>query len=97
MRTTIDLDEDVAAAVAQLRRSGVGVSEAVNRLARAGLTAKPARGKFHQQSAPIGIRIDVTNVAEAVELLDETLSDRAAGGPRRVAESQVPLDDPPDR
>ncbi|HEX5466215.1 MAG TPA: hypothetical protein VFW92_06025 [Candidatus Limnocylindrales bacterium] len=96
MRTTIDLDEDVAAAVAQMRRSGLGVSEAVNRLARAGLAAKPRQRRFHQQSAPLGLRIDVRNIAEALEFLDEPPSAPAAGSTRRAAESRVSLDDPPD-
>ena len=39
MRTTITLDRDIAAAVEQLRREeGIGPSEALNRLARAGLS-----------------------------------------------------------
>jgi hypothetical protein len=71
MRTTITLDDDVAAAVERIRRErGVGVSEAINGLARAGLNAKPARPHFRQRSASIGLRIDVTNVAEALEQLD---------------------------
>jgi hypothetical protein len=71
MRTTITLDDDVAAAVQQLRRErGVGVSEAVNGLARAGLTVKKSRPPFRQRSVSIGLKVDVTNVAEALELLD---------------------------
>lgn len=68
MRTTVTLDKDVAAAVDQLRRSeGIGVSEALNRIARLGLTVKPARKPFRQRTASIGVRIDVANVAEALE------------------------------
>ncbi|MHB8324531.1 MAG: CopG family transcriptional regulator [Candidatus Dormibacteria bacterium] len=71
MRTTVNLDEDVAAAVAQLRRQrSLGLSEAVNELARAGLLTKPSRASFHQRTAALGIRLDVTNVAEALELLE---------------------------
>jgi hypothetical protein len=71
MRTTVTLDDDVAAAVQQLRlERGVGVSEAVNRLARAGLTVKASRTPFRQRSVPMGMNVDVTNVAEALELLD---------------------------
>lgn len=71
MRTTVKLDDDVAAAVQRLRAErGLGVSEAVNRLARAGLTVKPARSAFRQRSAPLHLMVDVTNVAEALELLD---------------------------
>jgi Arc/MetJ family transcription regulator len=73
MRTTITLDDDVVAAVEQLRaRRAIGLSEAVNELARAGLRAKPTKTKFRQRSAPLGIRIDVSNVAEALELLDDS-------------------------
>lgn len=71
MRTTITLDDDVAAAVGRLRRErGVGMSEAVNQLARAGLTVKRARPRFRQRTVPLDLRIDATNVAEALEQLD---------------------------
>lgn len=71
MRTTITIDDDVAAAVELLRREqGLGVSEAVNRLARAGLTRKADRTAFRQRTARIGLTVDVTNVAEALENLD---------------------------
>jgi Arc/MetJ family transcription regulator len=71
MRTTVNLDDDVAAAVQRLRAErGLGVSEAVNRLARAGLTVRPARSAFRQRTAPLDLKVDVTNVAEALELLD---------------------------
>jgi hypothetical protein len=71
MRTTVTLDPDVAAAVSRVRKErGVGVSEAINDLARAGLTVRRPRQPFRQRSSPIALRIDVTNVAEALELLD---------------------------
>lgn len=72
MRTTVDLDADVAAAIEQLRRSGaVGLSEAVNQLIRAGLLqTSRVHQRFRQRSAPLGLRIDVSNVAEALESLD---------------------------
>ena len=71
MRTTVTLDDDVAAAVQQLRRErGVGVSEALNGLARAGLTVKRAPQAFRQRSVRIGLKVDVTNVAEALDLLE---------------------------
>lgn len=71
MRTTVTLDDDVAAAVARLRRErGLGPSEALNRLARAGLAVRSEGTAFTQRSAPIGLRIDVRNVAEALEELD---------------------------
>jgi len=71
MRTTVVLDNDVAAAVAALRRQrAVGVSEAVNTLVRAGLQAKSERKAFEQRTHHLGLRVDVTNVAEALEQLD---------------------------
>jgi metal-responsive CopG/Arc/MetJ family transcriptional regulator len=71
MRTTVVLDDDVAAAIDQLRRSdSVGLSEAVNQLIRAGLRQVPRARRFRQRSAPLGLRIDVSNVAEALETLD---------------------------
>lgn len=71
MRTTIDLDEDVAAEVRRLRRErGIGVSEAVNNLARAGLMAKVDRAPFRQRTARLDLRLDVRNVAETLETLD---------------------------
>lgn len=71
MRTTVNLHEDVAAAVDRLRRErDLGVSEAVNELIRAGLRARPGRREFQQRSHPMGLRIDVSNVAESLELLD---------------------------
>jgi Arc/MetJ family transcription regulator len=73
MRTTISLDEDVAAAVKELRRTeGIGVSEAVNRLVRAGLTRPSRRRPYRQRSADIGIRVDITDIGVVLELLDET-------------------------
>ena len=71
MRTTITIDDDVAAAVELLRREqGLGISDAVNRLARAGLTRKTDRTPFRQRTARIGLTVDVTNVTEALENLD---------------------------
>jgi Arc/MetJ family transcription regulator len=74
VRTTIRLDDDVAAAAQRLsREEHIGLGEAVNRLARAGL--RPGRSKrrsFRQRTADLGLRVDVSNVAEALELLDGT-------------------------
>jgi Arc/MetJ family transcription regulator len=75
MRTTIKLDADVNAAIEQLRQSsGLGVSETVNSLIRRGLGVRDARPRFVQRSQRLGLRIDVANVAEALELLDGTAS-----------------------
>lgn len=72
MRTTVKLEDDVAAAVNRLRRKhGIGLSEAVNQLARAGLAARSAgRRRFRQRTARMGLAVDVRNVAEVIELLD---------------------------
>lgn len=71
MRTTVTLDPDVEAAIDRLRRErGLGLSEALNRLARAGLTVRTSHPRFRQRRAKLGLRIDVTNVAEAIEQLD---------------------------
>jgi len=83
MRTTINLDPDVAAAADQLRRSKhIGLSEAINELARAGLTARSGRQAFRQpfrqRTHDLGLVMDVSNVAEALEYLDtaEHINDR---------------------
>jgi hypothetical protein len=71
MRTTLSLDEDVAAAVQRLREERhIGLSDAVNELIRAGLAAPASRKAFRQRTARLGLRIDVSNVAEALEGLD---------------------------
>jgi hypothetical protein len=72
MRTTVNLDDDVAAAVEELRREqGVGLSQAVNELARAGLGRRAQRRPavtFTPRA--LGIKTDISNVAEVLELLD---------------------------
>lgn len=71
MRTTVTLDDDIAAAVERLRRErGLGLSEALNEIARAGLRQRPEKRPFRQQTRSIGLAIDVTDVAEAIDLLD---------------------------
>ena len=81
MRTTINLDDDVASEVARLRRErGLGVSEAVNELARAGLAVARTNYVYRHPTRNMGARVDLTNVADVLELLDET--DRSEGAPR---------------
>lgn len=71
VRTTVTLDDDVAAAIDRIRRErSIGLSDAVNELIRAGLLVKQPRRTFRQRSRAIGLRVDVTNVAEALELLE---------------------------
>jgi len=71
MRTTVTFEPDVARAIERFRRKrDIGVSAAVNELVRAGLRAGPAPRAYRPRSQRLGLRVDVTNVAEAIELLD---------------------------
>ena len=72
MRTTVSLDPDIVAAVQRLRATtGVGLSEAIHQLVRHGLTASTMpRRRFSQRAAEIGLRVDVTNIADVLESLD---------------------------
>ena len=67
----MEFDQDTARAIEALRREhGIGVSEAVNRMIRRGLVAQPVRAPFRQRTAPLGVSIDVSSVADALEFLD---------------------------
>ncbi|MFT3888132.1 MAG: CopG family transcriptional regulator [Arachnia sp.] len=72
MRTTLKLDDDVQAAAEALRRErNIGLGEAVNELARAGMQRQnTTRARFSQRSADLGIRVDISSVADALESLD---------------------------
>jgi hypothetical protein len=71
VRTTIEFDADTAKAVDDVRRElGVGVSEAVNTLIRRGLLPRRDAPAFRQESRELGLKIDVSNVAAALEDLD---------------------------
>lgn len=71
MRTTVEFDDDTAAAVDRLRReAGMGVSEAVNELIRRALLPRSASAPFRQRTRALGIRVDVSNVADALEVLE---------------------------
>lgn len=71
MRTTVTLEDDVAAAVARLQSErGLGMSAAINHLVRTGLIAKEPPVPFRQRTSDMGARIDVTNVAEVLDLLE---------------------------
>jgi hypothetical protein len=71
MRTTIDLADDVAAAVEKLRRErGIGLSAAVNELSRAGLAQPTDRKRFRQRTYNLGLKLDVSNVGDALETLE---------------------------
>ena len=71
MRTTVEFDSDTAQAIEQLRREDdMGLSEAVNTLIRRGLLPRPDPKPFQQETKPLGVKIDVSNVAEALDLLE---------------------------
>ncbi|MCB0956412.1 MAG: hypothetical protein KDB06_02250 [Ilumatobacter sp.] len=72
MRTTLVLDDDVVAAAEQVRREqGCGLSEAVNQLVRRGLARHDRPKPYRHRSAHLGLKVDVSNVADVLELLDE--------------------------
>lgn len=71
MRTTVEFDDDAARAVAELRRErGVGVSEAVNELIRRAMLPRPPSIAFTQRTRRLGLKIDVSDVAGALEVLE---------------------------
>jgi hypothetical protein len=72
MRTTLNLADDVIAAVEKLRHErAIGVSEAVNELVRSGLANQNSpREPFRQQSHDLGDGVDVNNIGETMETLD---------------------------
>ena len=80
MRTTVTIDDDVAAEIDRLRRAeGIGLSEALNRLVREGI-GRPQRAKpYRHRTARLGLKVDVTNIAEVLDVLDD---DRAGSDDR---------------
>ena len=72
MRTTVTLDKDIAAAVRELRRAeGLGLSEAVNVLARRGLSASlPSEPPFRPPTFQMHAKLDFSNTAEVLDILD---------------------------
>jgi len=71
MRTTVEFDDDTTKAIEQLRRDrGLGVSEAVNELVRQGLLHRPPAPTFQQPTHALGLKIDVSNVAEVLDVLE---------------------------
>lgn len=73
MRTTVVIDSDVAGEVERLRREGMGLSEALNLLARRGMArgATPESVKYKHRTSLLGLKVDVTNVADVLDLLDD--------------------------
>lgn len=68
LRTTVTLDKDVAAAVANFRRErDVGFSEAINELIRSGLVAPKKRRPFVQKTRPLGLKVEIDNVERALD------------------------------
>lgn len=66
------LDDDVAAEIARLRRrEGIGASEAVNRLIRSGLAIPASTRGYVHESRDLGLRLDVTSIAEVLDLLED--------------------------
>ena len=71
MRTTVEFDDDTAKAVEAWRlETGAGVSDAVNGLIRRGMLAPKNETRYRTRSRKLGLRIDVSNVAEALDVLD---------------------------
>lgn len=71
MRTTVEFSPEAARAIEKLRRErGLGVSEAVNELVRRGLAPRARERRFRQQTAKLGLRVDVSNIAEALDALE---------------------------
>ncbi len=73
MRTTVVIDSDVASEIERLRREGMGLSEALNLLARRGMAkaASSSAVKYQHRTSRIGLKVDVTNVADVLDLLDD--------------------------
>jgi hypothetical protein len=76
MRTTLNLDADVSAAVAEeARRQGRSRSRVTNDLIRAGLRTRRAGVEMEPYDPPVFDTgpplVDVTDVAAALELLDD--------------------------
>lgn len=73
MRTTVVLDSDVAAEIERLRRAGIGLSEALNLLARRGMAQAPSAtgARYTHRTSRLGLKVDVTNIADVLDLLDD--------------------------
>jgi len=71
MRTTVDLEPDVLAALESIQAARrIGRSEAVNELIRVGVASSQPNMPFVQRTALVGVRIDVSNVADALDALE---------------------------
>ena len=73
MRTTLTLDEDVAALLnKEVRKSGEPFKQIVNRFLRLGLTAskQPARKPFKVTPINLGLPRDFDKVEDLIEYLE---------------------------
>ena len=71
MRTTVEFDADTEAEIERLRRErSMGVSEAVNALIRRAMLVQPEPVVFRQRTRRLGVKMDVSNVADALEVLE---------------------------
>jgi len=76
MRTTLNLDDDVAVALsAEAALAGTSLSRAANALVRDGLLSRRAARELEPYEAEVfdsgPPRLDVTDVSAALEILDE--------------------------
>ncbi|MBO0863680.1 MAG: CopG family transcriptional regulator [Mycobacterium sp.] len=74
MRTTVVIDSDVAAEIERLRHAGMGLSEALNLLARRGMTKDNPEAKavkYQHRTSKVGLKVDVTNIADVLDLIDD--------------------------
>jgi hypothetical protein len=72
MRTTITLADDANAAVEEvMRRRNVGRSEAVNELIRSAVAHRAPSSDYVPRTHSIGLRVDVANVADVLDLIDQ--------------------------
>ena len=73
MRTTVSLDDDVTAEINRVRREeGLGLSTVVNQLIRQGISSTREAPTYVHRSARLGLRVDVTNIGDVLEILDES-------------------------
>ena len=71
VRTTVTLAPDVVSEIERLRRErGVGLSEALNELARRGMAQADMARPFVQATQAMGMKVDVANIGDVLDLLD---------------------------
>lgn len=67
------IDSDVAGEIERLRREGMGLSEALNLLARRGMSrgVAPKTVAYKHRTSRLGLKVDVTNIGDVLDLLDD--------------------------